>query len=237
MANTAKPQDWWRPATGGQQAGQCQNVNAKPFCTNCNTNQGAPSCRQVDPCPACNTVCTGCQSYCQLGYQLIQNHGTVNEYRDPACMQKDEFIFRNWTADYWNTLQRMLLTADVMGEKQPQNGGVSFPNGPAAPDPKNETHIENSLITAKKYNDVAIALGKFSSSVSQVIGVSDNDIGDVIKGDHAKALSKAYKAAVFKNNVCDICNGGGYQHASCSCNSACQCYCSCYCSCSSGGRG
>lgn len=237
MANTAKPQDWWRPATGGQQAGQCQNVNAKPFCTNCNTNQGAPSCRQVDPCPTCNTVCTGCQSYCQLGYQLIQNHGTVNEYRDPGCMQKDEFIFRNWTADYWNTLQRMLLTADVMGEKQSQNGGVSFPNGPAAPDPNNETHIENSLITAKKYNDVAIALGKFSSSVSQVVGVSDNDIGDVIKGDHAKALSKAYKAAVFKNNVCDICNGGGYQHASCSCNSACQCYCSCYCSCSSGGRG
>ena len=232
-ANTAKEQDWWQPYTGGEEAGKCSNVNASPFCTNCNTNQSEYGCHKDDPCPECNTMCTSCQSYCQLGKQLIINHGTVNEYRDPACMAKDEFIFRNWTAKYWNTLQRMLLTADKMGETQTQNANVAFPNGPAAPDPRNETHIENSLITAKKYNDVVTALGKFSSNSEKVVGVSDNGIGDVIKGDHAKAISSGYKAAKFKMNVCDICNGTGFQHASCSCNSACNCSCGC----SSGGRG
>lgn len=226
----AKPQDWWRPATGGKEAGSCQNVNASPFCTKCNTNESQTWCYQSDPCPECNTKCTSCQAYCQLGYQLIRNHGTVCDYKDPKCMAKDEFIFENWTADYWNTaLQDMLLTADKMGEKQSQNAGVSFPYGRAQPDPKNETHIPNSLITADMYNDIVNALAKFSSSIPRVAKE------DVIRGAHALALSTGYKAAVFKTSVCDICNGAGYQHAGCSCNSACNCYCSC--SCSSGGRG
>ena len=230
----AKPQDWWRPATGGKEAGQCGNVNASPFCTNCNTNQSASSCKMSDPCPACNTKCTSCQAYCQLGIQLIQNHGTVSDYVDPGCMVKDEFIFRNWTADYWNTLQDMLLTADKMGESSPHAGGVSFPNGRAVPDPENAPHPQGSLVTAAKYNDVAAALGIFSSNIDTV--VKDDD---VIRGAHALAISSAYKSAKFKTTVCDICNGGGYQHAACSCNSACNCYCSCSCgcSCSSGGRG
>lgn len=239
MANSAKTQNWFRPASGGQQAGSCRNVNASPFCTNCNTNQSAPDCRQSDPCPSCNTKCTSCQAYCQLGYQLIESHGTVKDYKDPSCMAKDEFIFRNWTAQYWNTLQTMLLTADKMGLSSPHNAGVSFPNGPAAPDPTNSLHPQNSLITAQKYNDVAVALGKFSSSISQVVGVSQNGVGDVIRGTHAVAISRGYHNAKFKTSVCDICNASGYQHAGCSCNSACNCYCSCSCGCdcASGGRG
>lgn len=101
----------------------------------------------------CNTVCqAGSQAYCSAFSQFIKDHRDVGPYT-AICEQKDEFIFRNWTAAWWNDYQDDLLTADKMGKRNPHNAGVSFPNGRAAADPQNFPHPSGSLVTAAKYND------------------------------------------------------------------------------------
>lgn len=230
----ARTQQNYKPDTGGKEAGNCQNVNASPFCTVCNTNQSRYWCYQTDPCPGCNTNCTSCQTYCQVGWEYIKNDPDVGPYDDSICMAKDEFIFRNWTAEWWNDYQDDLLTADKMGKKESHNKGVQFPDGRAVADPENSPHPAGSLVTAKKYNEMVQALSLFSANIATVLGVADNGVGDVIRGTHAIALQTGYNNAKFKSSVCDICNATGFQHAACSCNNACSCYCACSCPCGSG---
>lgn len=126
-------------------------------------------------------------------------------------MAKDEFIFREWTSEWWNDYQDDLLTADKMGKKVSQSAGVSFA-ARTTPDPTNVPHPANSLVTAQKYNEMVTALSKFSSTISKVKGAAEVgcENADVIRASHAVALKTGYNNAKFKSTVCDICNGAGY---------------------------
>lgn len=135
-------------------------------------------------------------------------------------------------------------TAETMGKTECQEFSVGMTY--AAPDPCNNTHIPNSLVVAKKYNEVATKINRFHQNVATVVGHADNDIGDVIRGAHAAALVNSYNAATFNPTVCDVCNVSMENYPNCDCNCpcpcscncgcACPCSCSCGCSCSSGGR-
>lgn len=211
-----------------------QDARESPVCTVCNWTasfnygdchaESAQTSRSQ--CSTCNTVCqASSQAYCVIGHELIQNHETVGKYTE-ICHIKDEFIFRNWTADWWNDYQDDLLTADKMGMKVPHNKGVNYTER-AAPDPCNDTHIPNSLVTAKKYNEHVTNLSKFSVTIPSVVGVSDNGVGDVIKAAHALALRTGFNTAKFHSRVCDVCNTAAQYTFKCTCNCACSCTCSC----------
>lgn len=243
---SARPQDVWYPP----QAETTQDKDEQPVCTHCNVNDphdnGVGCCTsrsssngETDyaPCAvwcnsSCNTVCDSVQAYCSKGRQLITSHGTVGAYPPPACMAKDQFIFRNWTAEYWNGLIDQLDTAEQMGETKPQGTGPVAT--PAAPDPCNDTHIPNSLVTAEKYNQVVAKLNRFNLNIATV------NVGDVIRGAHAVALHEGHASATFNTDVCDVCNVSGQTSpkcdcwcgCACSCPCGCDCPCSCDCSCS-----
>lgn len=216
---------------------ETQNAKYPPVCTVCNWTDtetvddcGTQSAQTSQiQCATCNTVCQAqSQAYCKIGHELIQNHETVGKYTE-ICHKKDEFIFRNWTAKWWNDYQDDLLTADKMGMKVPHNKGVTYSER-AAPDPCNDTHIPNSLVTAKKYNEHVTNLSKFGVTIPSVVGVSDNGVGDVIRGAHALALRTGFNTAKFHSTVCDVCNTANQLTFNCSCNCTCSCSCSCDCS-------
>lgn len=240
----ARTQENFKPDTGGEEAGGCQDRAVSPFCSFCNASQGTYGCEMVycDTCEKCNTNCKTCQAYCQVGWEYIKDQPDVGAFTNPGCIEKDEFIFRAWTAPWWNDYQDDLLTADIVGKKESQSANVSFPHGRAETDPQNKgpfpytnvpfQHPYHSLITGSKYNDLVTALGKFFSSISSVQGAETVgcENATVIRAAHAKALKTGYNAARFKGSVCDICNVVNYQHGGCSCNSSCPCYCGCSCS-------
>lgn len=194
---------------------------------NCNASTAQTS---QSTCATCNTVCQASkQAYCTIHSQYIKDHADVGPY-DEICHAKDEFIFRNWTAAWWNDYQDDLLTADRVGKRQPHEGGVSFPDGRAVADPCNNNHPSGSLVTAKKYNDLANGVEKFpGASVPKVKGSAEVgcEAADVIRASHALALKTAYNNAKFKVNVCDVCNTASQFTFSCSCNCSCSCSCTC----------
>ena len=236
----ARVQDHCYPTEGLQ----TQNAKYSPVCTVCNwtsafTVQNCNSYAEQtfkSQCASCNTVCQSrAQWYCYIDHEYIKDHETVGQYTE-ICHAKDEFIFRNWTADWWNDYQDDLLTADKMGMKQPHDKGVVYTER-AAPDPCNDTHIPNSLVTAKKYNEHVDALAKFSVTINKVKGVSDDGVGDVIRGAHALALKDGFNNAKFHNRVCDVCNTATQYTFRCTCNCTCSCQCSCSKGDGSSGRG
>lgn len=52
-------------------------------------------------------------------------------------------------------------------------------------------------------------MNRFHRNIATVKGVSDNGIGDVIRGAHALGLVSNYNAATFNDSVCDQCNAEG----------------------------
>lgn len=217
-----------------------QDHTQQPVCTHCNaanpySNASCNNSTNYASCSSycvssCNTVCNTTQAYCSIGHELIQSHADVSTHPPIACTVRDELIFRNWTASYWNSLIDKLDTAEVMGKTQTHGAG---PNATyAAPDPCNQiTHPANSLVTAEKYNQVATKINRFHRSIATV------NVGDVIRGLHAAALVSDYNAATFNTNVCDVCNTSGQTNPTCNCNCPCACGCSCTCSCSCGSGG
>lgn len=232
----ARDQSYWYPP----QAETTQNKDDQPICTHCNVNdphsnegcclgtaskngetdyeECAVYCNQP-----CNTVCVTVQAYCSIGRQLITSHQTVGAYPPPPCMVKDEFIFRNWTAKYWNGLIDQIDTAEMMGETKCQEVGPAATY--AAPDPCNNTHVPNSLVTAEKYNQVVAKLNRFNLNLATV------NVGDVIRGTHAQALHNGHADATFNTDVCDVCNTEGQNSPKCDCDCDCPCGCPCGCTC------
>lgn len=211
-----------------------QNKDAQPVCTGCNVNNpySNSSCSGSNNYAACssycnsscNTVCNTVQAYCSIGYQYIRNHGDVGAHPSIACVARDELIFRNWTAAYWNSLIDKLDTAEMVGKTK--NQGWSVTAEVAVADPCNDAHPAGSLVTAGKYNQVATKINHFNQATPMV------SVGDVIKGLHALALRTNYNNATFFTNVCDVCNTSGQTSPKCDCNCPCPCNCSCPCSCS-----
>lgn len=242
---TARPQQHCYPS----QALPVQDSWKADICTNCNAdamfyyyNCGSDGSEETNasPCATCNTVCQASkQAYCTIGHEYIEDHEDVGKYTSKPprqCEAKDEFIFRNWTAEWWNELQTSYLTADKMGKTVPHNNGVSFPDGEAKPDPQNYPHPSGSLVTAKKYNDISNAVSKFRTSLAKVQGAAEVgcENATVIKAAHAIALRTSYQAAKFKTNVCDCCNTKAQWSFHCGCNCTCSCVCTCSCACSCG---
>lgn len=225
-------QDSWLP-------GICTVCNATTMqrIGNCNSNSAQTS--QLS-CATCNTVCQATkQAYCSIDHENIEDHEDVGKYTSKTphqCEAKDEFIFRNWTADWWNELQDSYLTADKVGKTKAQDSGVSFSDGQAKPDPTNVPHPQGSLVTAKKYNEISDAVSKFRTSLAKVKGSAEVgcENADVIRASHAVALRTSYQAAKFKTDVCDCCNTKVQWSVHCSCNCSCSCTCNCSCQCGCG---
>lgn len=217
----------------------CLNIAASPFCKNCNTDQSRNCCtssagdNMATNYHTCDAICNSCQNDCNtvqnycgadLNMQLIIDHADTGQY-PTYCMVKDEFIFRNWTAERWNEIISNLQTAYALGRLQ--NHGTAPAMTDAAPDPKNETHIPNSLVTAEKYNQVAAAINGFVGTSLPTVAV-----GDVIRGTHAQLQKEHYEKAKFNTTVCDICNTSAqFTECPCTCDCDCACDCSCGCSC------
>lgn len=230
------------PSQDHYNAGACSNNAVDGFCKYCNTSQkNNVNCKNSSSncsgCQTCNTKCTDKQNYCDYGYQKIFRHPDVGPYTD-ICMAKDEFIFREWTSEWWTDYQSDLLTADKMGMTHKMSNNPSLTQ--TTPDPTNVPHPANSLVTADKYNELVDALALFHTSIPKVKGAAQVgcENADVIRASHALALKTGYNSATFDNTVCDRCNTSGNQvGGSCRCGSACgACYCTCSCSCGSGGR-
>lgn len=228
------------------------SVATPDFCTICNAtnkhiqtgcHRGNTKTFEAAGCDTCNTVCDVEQSYCggNAGTtQYIKDHADVGAYT-MVCEQKDEFIFRNWTAPWWNDYQDDLLTADRMGLYTAHANGVSFPNGRAVTDPQNKgpfpyenvpfQHPAGSLVTGAKYNDLVNALAKFSSTISKVQGAAQVgcENATVIRASHARALRTGYNNAKFDTDVCDHCNTSAQKYPyGCECvSSSCMCSCGC----------
>lgn len=222
-------------------------ADTKPMCTKCNaknphtkkscctSRRGNNSTEMEDPCDkycdsSCNTVCDTVQAYCSISHQLINSHSDVGAHPPIACTAKDEFIFKNWTKKYWDALSDKLDTAEIVGytEKQGQTTELQH----VAADPTNVPHPVGSLITAKIYNTLITKMNRFHRNIATVKGVSDNGIGDVIRGAHALGLVSNYNAATFNDSVCDQCNAEGQTNPTCDCNCSCSCSCNCGCGCS-----
>lgn len=221
-----------------------QNHTQKPVCTNCNaanpfvgtdcctSTAGTNSTTNPAACSSycnsvCNTVCNTVQAYCSIGVQYIRSHGDVGAHPAISCTAKDEFIFRNWTATYWNSLIDKIDTAEQVGKTVKQGAGTTATR--AAADPQNVTHVANSLVTAQKYNQQAQKISRFNVTVAQV------NKDDVIRGAQAKALVDQYNNARFNTNVCDVCNASGQTNPTCNCDCPCACSCSCGCACTCSG--
>lgn len=149
---------------------------SKPMCTKCNAKNphtnascctgttGFNGATNYETCATyCdsspNTVCTVKQSYCNIGREKINTHSDVGAHPAIACTKKDEFIFRNWTAKYWNSLIDKLDTAEVVGRVS-EHGSILDPAHVTA-DPQNYPHPAGSLVTAAKYNEIVKMLNNF----------------------------------------------------------------------------
>lgn len=216
----------------------CQKCNAKnPHSnTSCCTGSGHNGATNYAPCSAyCdsnpNTVCNKSQAYCEIGHQLIKNHKDVGAHPEIKCTAKDEFIFRNWTAEYWNSLIDKMDTAEIVGLVHAQ-GSLIDPEH-VTPDPKNVPHPAGSLVTGDKYNEMVSVMNRFQAGLDVVQGASKVGCmgADVIRGAHALAIVNGYAQAKFEGTVCDICNGHSETNPTCSCNCPCPCSCSCGCDC------
>lgn len=228
-------------------AGKPTPITRKPFCTKCNAENPhtKPSCCTAysnhtgplhDPCSAyCitdpNTVCKVSQAYCNIGHEKITSHSDVGAHPGIGCVAKDEFIFRNWTATYWNSLIDKLDTAEHMGYTQ--NQGPTAQGTHVTADPTNYPHPQGSLVTAKQYNFIANKLNRFNVNVGTVQGSAEVgcENATVIRGAHAAALKNQYNNATFNPNVCDQCNTSSQTNPTCNCNCSCSCSCNCGCSC------
>lgn len=221
---------------------------SKPMCTKCNAKDphsnmsncvshfSKNSSTNYAPCSAyCNsspnTVCAVKQSYCNIGKENIKNHADVGAHPSIACTAKDEFIFRNWTARYWNSLIDKLDTAEIVGLVNKQ-GSVIDPAHVTA-DPQNMPHPAGSLVTGVKYNEVVKLLNNFQAGLGQVQGAAQVgcEAATVIRGAHAAALVSGYNSAKFRGTVCDICNASRQTNPTCDCNCPCPCACNCGCDC------
>lgn len=197
------------------------------ICETCNSSQSRANCAQYcsSTCDAgYNTSCKSAQSFCRIASQLIEGHADVPAVASPSCYSKDEFIHKAWTAKYWNDLRERFKKASGLGLVQKQGNvpiaspAVKSDNSGAA-----NSHPQNSLITADKYNEVIRMMNAFNQSLPTV------KKDDVIKAAHAIALVNGTANAKFNINVCDICNAGGQRVGGC--GQPCACFCGCPCSC------
>lgn len=236
----ARSQTTYYPST----ATPGQTPETTPFCETCNSDESVKCCTSTssyngaDETHDCDAVCNSCQNACDtvqnycgtaINKQTIIQHADTHNYPS-YCEAKDEFIFKNWTAERWNTIISNLQTAFILGWTQ--NHGSAPAMTDAVADPENSPHPANSLVTAKMYNEIAEAINKFmNTSLAKVKGVADDGIGDVIRGSHAVLQHQNYDKAKFNTTVCDICNTAA-QFTSCPCACDCTCACSCSCGCS-----
>lgn len=221
----------------------CNFCYASESCLNCNDGNSWRQCSNYCN-TGCNTICITAQTFCNLGVETVVDHADVTPKTLNGCWQKDEFIFRNWTASFWNTLIKSITDAAKLGVVQ--NQGTPPGATQAVADPCNNTHPANSLVTAEKYNQQVARINFFNKSLSTVIGAAQVgcENADVIRGTHAMALKNGYETMKFNKNVCDVCNvpeqNRNSCNCSCTCSCACQCGCDCDCDCdcgcSSGGR-
>ena len=228
--------------------------NPNTECFKCNTGQnmgngtngtnGSTSHGRKGSCNAAQTNCSlycnvaannNCdslaQTFCNLNVQYIKNHANVGAYPIDE-IQKDDIIYKKWTASKWNSLINKLNTAGSLGATRSQGGA-----GPSI-----NTISDEDIITAKLYNDVEAKMAKFNTSYKTVTGGSN---GTVITATIANAMRNAYNEATFNSSVCDICNTTARQTpGSCSCNCptcstcptcttcpSCSCNCNCTCNC------
>lgn len=242
-----KPQTVCYPSQANANGQKPVSRDDKPMCTGCNTNDPhtKPSCcdgggsnttNNADTCSAwcvvsCNSVCDTAQAYCSIGHEKINSHSDVGAHPAISCISKDEFIFRNWTARYWNSLGDKLDTAENVGYTE--NQGVTAAHSVAVADPCNNNHPGGSLVTASKYNEIVKKLNRFHLSLGSVKGAAQVgcELADVIRGAHAAALVNGYNSATFNPGVCDQCNITGQTNPTCDCNCDCPCDCNCGCSC------
>jgi hypothetical protein len=188
----------------------------------CTKSQGCQT--QAAPCASnCNTKCLTAQTYCNIGYQSISSHGDVGSFSGFKAPEKG-LIFKSWTAEKWNLLQKKFEAAMDVGQKVSQGVEVSFTR--AAADPDNKDHPDNSLITADKYNEFVAAINGFGGKLDEVVAKKTP-----IMLSHSTDLDNGFTNAKFKTTVCDLCNAGKQYSCTynCSCNYQCSCnhHCSC----------
>ena len=186
---------------------------------------------------SCNTKhCQTSQAYCDIGHELIKNHGDVGSY-DWDTINSNDIILNKWTSNYWNSLIGKIESAETVGKKQSHGsaGTISACIG------------NKEAVSAALYNQVNKKLCNFNVSYNEV------NIDDLITKTIANAIKTAYNAATFGPTVCDVCNSTSSQAKkecicncptcsscptcstcpSCSCNCSCNCSsCSCGCTCS-----
>lgn len=212
----------------------CNKCYASESCQNCTDGSGNHPCSAYCN-SGCNTICISEQTFCALGVEVTIDHADVKPYPQ-GCWEKDQFIFRNWTAEMWNNVLGWIDDTAKLGVEQ--NQGTPPGHTKVNPDPDNVTHVENSLVTAEKYNQMVAKINFFNQSLATV------KQGDVIRGTHAMALKDGYEDKTFNQDVCDVCNVPDQNRNSCNCSCVCSCSCSCnctcscpcYCGCTSGGR-
>jgi hypothetical protein len=208
----------------------CKSSQASAFCTLCFSTQSNPSsCTSSSSkntsgnslsCSAycntgCNSTCNTAQTICVVHSQYIKDHSDVGAYPGKE-VNSDDFIYKHWTANYWNSLIKKLNDAEDIGYEVSQKS-----SGKVSVDKVNK----DDVITAKFYNDIRNKLCNFNVSYDTV---SQNQL---ITATIANAVKTAYENAKFNSNVCDACNTDQTSRGGCSCNCSCSCSCNCGCSC------
>lgn len=201
-------------------------ITESQICSSCYNDQDNPGpndCKQSggQPCSAvcnsgCNTICDSSQAFCSIGVQTVTSHADVPGF-PWGQVNKDDFIYKFWTADNWNKLIQQVKAAAELGQKQ--NNGI---NGSAS------TSIEvKQLITADVYNQVENLLESFDNASYATVNKND-----LITAATSNNIKNSYETMKFKTSVCDICNvGNEHRTGDCNCNCNCSCNCSCSCTC------
>lgn len=212
----------------------CEDCYASETCQNCYNGSGDHPCS--DYCNSgCNTICDVAQTFCYNKVLTVIDHADVPAFPD-GCWVKDEFIFRNWTAKFWNDVTKYISDASELGvDTSQQDSAGTLPSfDQAVADRCNNAHPQGSLITATFYNQMCDLINFFNQNLQHVVGYFSTpaDPGDVIRGAHAMALKDGYESMTFNSDVCDVCNAGNENRNKCNCSCVCSCSCACDCSCS-----
>lgn len=179
-------------------------------------------------CKSCQVTCKTSQAYCKINKENA--YQVIGKFEWKNCVAQNEFIFKGWSASEWNRLQEWIRKA--------YNYNAHGSNSPPSMTPaSSDSNSPDSLITAKKYNEIVAALkGLKAGSPQTVKGASGGELGDIIRSYHATNLSTGAYEAKFVNENCDNCHANCDQgcHACEGCVS-CQgqlhystCYGSCY---------
>lgn len=208
--------------------------------------------------------CHGGMGYCK------QNQYVTARYEFPAfetfgnyCLDKDEFIYKSWTAELWNKYHTALHRGeDFTGGKGYlidaafsaagyKNTVGSHGNGSSIKynnaNISKEQVIKGNPIKADNYNALIQRLQLYSfdnqqeqiseGKTEQILPPQQVKKDDLITKYKAMVLKDGYQKAKFSPSLCDFCISGAQTFCGCACSCPCSCSCGCSCDCSSANGG